>query len=75
MITLELVDLTVSPWGFDIEVTASLDHGEPATHDHPGWPPECCIEAARVNGVNIMEMLYPGQLIRLEDAVLRACDL
>jgi hypothetical protein len=75
MIALELIDLTVSPWGFNIEVTACLDHGEPATYEHPGWPPECSIESARVGGVNVYDMLDNWQLTRLEEAVLRACDL
>ena len=75
MITLQLIDVTVCPWGFGIEVTACIDHGEPATPEHPGWPLECSIEAARVGGVNIYDMLSDGQLERLEDAVLRACDL
>ena len=72
---MQTIELTVSPWQFAIDVTACIDPGEPATWDHPGAGPECVIEQARVNGVSIFEMLYPGQLIRLEDAVLRACDL
>lgn len=74
-ITLELVQVTLSPWGFDIEVTACIDHGEPATPDHPGWPAECSVEAAWVGKVNIYDMLNDVQLERLEREVMRACDL
>ena len=72
---MQTIELTVSPWQFDIDVTACVDPGEPATWDHPGWEPNCVIEQARVNGVSIFDMLDNGQLTRIEEAVMRACDL
>jgi hypothetical protein len=72
---MQTIELTVSPWQFDIDVTACVDPGEPATRDHPGWEPNCVIEQARVNGVSIFDMLDNWQLTRLEEAVMRACDL
>lgn len=69
------IELTVSPWQFDIDVTACVDPGESATWDHPGYGPECVIERASIAGVNVYDMLDNWQLTRLEEAVLRACDL
>ena len=69
------IELTISPWEFAIDVTACIDPGEPATWDHPGAGPECVIEQARIAGVNVYDMLDNWQLTRLEQAVIRACDL
>lgn len=75
MSKLQIIEITVSPWDFDIEVLAIVDHGEPATWDHPGWPLDCSLGAARIGGVNVYDMLTDAQLTRLEEAVMRACDL
>lgn len=72
---MQTIELTVSPWQFAIDVTACIDPGEPATWDHPGAVPECVIERASIAGVNVYDMLDNWQLTRLEEAVMRACDL
>lgn len=66
---------TVSPWGFDINITFEFDPGEPDTWDHPGYAPYAVIERAVVSGVggvNIYDMLTSEQLARLEEHALRA---
>lgn len=66
---------TVSPWGFDINITFEFDPGEPDTWEHPGYAPYAVIERAvvgGVGGVDIYEMLTSEQLARLEEHALRA---
>ncbi len=67
--------MIVKPWGFDIDVEVDIDEGEPPTLHHPGAEPYCVILSAKVGGVEIYEMLDNAQLIRLEQAVMRACNL
>lgn len=63
---------TVSPWGFDINITFEFDPGEPDTWEHPGYAPYAVIESAHVGGVNVYDMLTNEQLARLEEHALRA---
>jgi hypothetical protein len=67
--------VTVSPWGFEIEVHADIDRGEPRTWEHPGSEPYAVVERALVGGVDIYDMLATSQLLRLEESILRALDL
>lgn len=64
--------VTVEPWGFPVTVVYDYDEGEPATWDHPGAEPYCVILEAHVGGVDIYDMLENEQILRLEEAVLRA---
>lgn len=78
--TLDLHTLTVSLYGFEMEVDVEVDAGEPPRFDSydggdPGWPAEAILLACRVGGVNVYDMLDNDQLSRIEEAVLRALDL
>lgn len=67
--------LTVSPYGFEVEIEVELDEGEPRTWDHPGSGAYASLIDARIKGVSIMEMLDGEQVERFEEAALRAFDL
>jgi len=67
--------MIVRPWGFDIDVDFELDEGEPPTMTSPGYDPFVIILSAKVGGIEIYEMLGDAQLMRLEAAVMRACNL
>jgi hypothetical protein len=67
--------MIVRPWGFDIDVEVDIDEGEPPTMTSPGVDPFVIILSAKVGGVEIYEMLGDAQLLRLEAAVGRACNL
>lgn len=62
----------VEPWGFPVTVVYDFDEGEPPTLTSPGCEPYCVILKAHVGGADIYEMLTDGQILRLEEAVLRA---
>lgn len=66
---------TVSPYDFPMEVTYTLDEGEPAIFwptelAHPGSPPVVELHSCKVGGVDIYEMLSLGQIERIEDEIL-----
>lgn len=62
----------VEPWGFPVEVFYDFDEGDAPTLTSPGTEPFCVILEAHVGGVDIYEMLHEHQILRLEEAVLRA---
>ena len=62
----------VQPWGFPVEVFYEFDEGEPPAWDHPGCEPYVVVEAAKIGGVDVYDMLTNEQIERLEDYVLRA---
>ena len=64
--------VTVDPWGFPMEVFYDFDEGEPPTLTSPGCEPYCVILETHVGGVDIYDMLDEHQILRLEEAVLRA---
>jgi alpha-L-fucosidase len=72
---MKIVNVTISPWDFDIEVTAEIDSGEPRTWDDPGYEAYAEINSARVGGVDVYAMLNATQVERMEHYVLRAFDL
>lgn len=67
--------MIVKPWGFDIDVDFELDEGELPGPLNPGVDPFVIILSAKVGGVEIYEMLDDAQLLRLEAAVGRACNI
>jgi hypothetical protein len=67
--------MIVKPWGFDIDVDFELDEGELPGPLNPGVDPFVIILSAKVGGIEIYEMLGDAQLLRLEAAVGRACNL
>ena len=67
--------MIVKPWGFDIDVDYELDEGELPGPLNPGVDPFVIILSAKVGGVEIYEMLGDAQLLRLEAAVGRVCNL
>jgi hypothetical protein len=67
--------MIVKPWGFDIDVDFELDEGELPGPLNPGVDPFVIILSAKVGGVEIYEMLGDAQLLRLEAAVGRACNI
>lgn len=67
--------MIVKPWGFDIDVEFELDEGELPGPLNPGCDPFVIILSAKVGGVEIYEMLGDAQLLRLEAAVGRACNI
>lgn len=67
--------MIVRPWGFDIDVDFELDEGELPGPLNPGVEPYCVILSAKVGGIEVYEMLDNAQLMRLEAAVMRACNL
>ena len=66
------MSVTVTPWDFPVEVFFDFDEGEPPTLTSPGCEPFCVILETHVGGVDIYEMLHEHQILRLEEAVLRA---
>jgi hypothetical protein len=65
----------VDVYGFPMECEYEYDEGEapifwPTEAAHPGCPPNAELLACRVGGVDIYEMLKPGQIERIEDAIL-----
>lgn len=66
------MSVEVSPWGFPVEVFYDFDEGDAPTLTSPGAEPYCVILEAHVGGVDIYDMLENEQILRLEEAVLRA---
>lgn len=66
------MSVTVTPWDFPVAVFFDFDEGEPPTLTSPGCEPYCVVLAAHVGGVDVYEMLHEHQILRLEEAVLRA---
>lgn len=67
--------MIVRPWGFDMEVEAEIDEGELPGPLNPGVDPFVIVLSVKVGGVEIYEMLTGDQLLRVEAAVGRACNL
>lgn len=72
---MKTVNVTISPWDFDMEVTADVDGGQTRTWDDPAFDPIADIGSVRIGGVNVYDMLNAAQLERIEHYVLRAFDL
>ena len=66
------MSVTLEPWGFPMEVFYDFDEGDAPTLTSPGTEPFCVILETHVGGVDIYEMLHEHQILRLEEAVLRA---
>jgi hypothetical protein len=67
----------VNVWGFDMDVGYEFEAGEPAvindvTGGHPGSPDNAKLTSCRIKGVEIIEMLKPDQIERVEEAILQA---
>lgn len=65
----------VAPYGFDLECEYEYDEGEspilwPTDFAHPGSPPNAALLSCKVNGAELMEMLSPTQIERIEEAIL-----
>lgn len=66
---------TVNVWGFDMEAEYEFEEGESGiwsdvTGGHPGSPPNAQLLGCLVGGVQIIEMLKPEQIERIEDVIL-----
>jgi hypothetical protein len=66
---------TVNVWGFEMIAEYEYDPGESPCYDvesnpGPGSPPNATLCGCRVGGVQIVEMLSPDQIERIEEKIL-----